>query len=180
MKYCLSCRQPNAVLKEVDEIKILYNDQNRILDFINDEDFKNKTFIIEIPKDITDIDWNNYINLSTSINLILCIHSLNLAKTCEKNNIKFYWKYPVISWYELDSLIKLNPCYIQLEAPLAFMLQEVKRKTDIPLRICPNLANDSYIPKENGLHGLWVRPEDTSVYEDYIDVFDFVSSTFIL
>ena len=37
----------------------------------------------------------------------------------------------------------------------------------------PNIAYYGYIPRENGIIGFWVRPEDVSYYEPYIDVFEF-------
>ena len=53
----------------------------------------------------------------------------------------------------------------------------MKRRTDIPIRICPNVAYDSYIPRLNGLKGMWVRPEDIGVYEEWVDTFEFVADT---
>jgi hypothetical protein len=106
---------------------------------------------------------------------MFCLNDLMLAEECNKRGIKFYWAYPVFSWYELQGLIALHPCYISLTAPLSFSLDKVKKKTQIPLRICPNLAYDAYIPRRNGLYGTWVRPEDIVVYEQYIDVCDFLT-----
>lgn len=116
-----------------------------------------------------------YISYSEKVNFILCIHNLHLAKICTEKNIKFYWAYPVFSWYEFTGLVALNPCYITVGAPLSFSLKKIKNKTNIPLRICPNLAYDAYIPRENGIYGTWVRPEDIPTYEQYIDVCDFIT-----
>ena len=46
-------------------------------------------------------------------------------------------------------------------------------KFDITIRMSPNIAYYAYIPRGNGIIGGWVRPEDTEVYEEYIDVFEF-------
>lgn len=101
---------------------------------------------------------------------------MHLSKICVEKNIKFYWAYPVFSWYELMGLIALEPCYITVGAPLSFNLKKIKDRTDIPLRICPNLVYNGYIPRENGIYGTWVRPEDTYIYEHYIDVYDFFTN----
>jgi hypothetical protein len=55
---------------------------------------------------------------------------------------------------------------------LFFDLPNVK-KFDIPLRAVPNVAFEPYIPRENGICGQWIRPEDVEVYEDYIDALEF-------
>ena len=61
-----------------------------------------------------------------------------------------------------------------LNAPLSFSLNKVKTITNIPIRMCPNLAYDAYIPRKNGIYGTWVRPEDINVYEAYVDTFEFI------
>lgn len=175
MKYCVSGRQPKSILQQADEIKMLYQDRDKLIDYI--KDLSDKTFILEVPKEIelNEADWNLYKAYSEKVNFMLCIHNLNMAKECKRNNVKYFWAYPVFSWYELQGLIKLEPCYISLGAPLSFSLEKVKKKTDISLRICPNLAYDAYIPRENGIYGTWVRPEDIETYEEYIDVCDFIT-----
>lgn len=176
MKYAVSGRQPKSILKQADEIKMAYHDKEKLIDYI--EEFADKTFILEIPKDIStdDIEWDIYKSYAEKVNFILCIHDLNLAASCHKHAIKFYWIYPVFTWYELRGLIDLKPCYITVSAPLSFSLDDVKKKTNIPLRTVPNLAYDAYIPRENGIRGSWIRPEDTNIYEEYIDVYDFVTT----
>lgn len=105
----------------------------------------------------------------------MCIHNLNLAKECHIHGIKFYWAYPIFTWYELQGLIKLNPCYLLLNAPMSFSLAKVKEKTDIFIRLCPNLAYDAYIPRENGIYGTWIRPEDVDTYGEWVDVLEFIT-----
>lgn len=39
--------------------------------------------------------------------------------------------------------------------------------------MCPNVAYDAYIPRENGIYGQWIRPEDVKYYENGIYVLDF-------
>ena len=171
MKYCVSGRQSKGVIKKADQIKMKYNDKDRLIDYV--EEFKDKTFILDIPAEVKDIDWNLMRAYAEKVDFMLCIKDLNLAKTCHEQDIKFYWNYPVFTWYELEGLIALEPVYIMLGAPLSFCLDKVKKKTEIPLRLCPNLAYDAYIPRENGIYGAWVRPEDVDTYGKWIDVFEF-------
>lgn len=71
-------------------------------------------------------------------------------------------------------MANLNPCYLFLGAPLSFNLNKIKTKYKIPIRLCPNLAYDAYIPRDNGIYGTWIRPEDVEIYADFVDVLEFV------
>lgn len=175
MKYCVSSRQPKSFLAQADEIKIPYADKDRLIDYV--KEFKDKTIILTIPKEVHnhDLNWDLFRAYSEEVDFILCIDNLGLAKDCRAQNIKFYWSYPAFTWYELRSLVALNPCQIFLTAPLSFDLEKVKKITSIPLRLCPNLAHDSYIPRENGIYGPWIRPEDVKEYEVYVDVLEFIT-----
>lgn len=172
MKYCISGRQSKYILEKADEIKLSYKDIDILPAYLRD--YPTKTIVLDIPKEAEDIEWNKLKNLAKENNLILCLEDLFYAGLCNSLDIPFYWSYPISSWYELDGLIKLNPCYLFITNPLSFELDVVKKKTNIPLRLCPNLAYDSYIPRENGILGTWVRPEDINIYEKYIDTFEFV------
>ena len=56
MKYCISGRQQKVILEKADEIKMQYKDKDRLINYI--EDYKDKTFILEIPKEEQEnIDW---------------------------------------------------------------------------------------------------------------------------
>lgn len=175
MKYCISGRQPKSVLSQADEIKMQYRDRDRLIDYTTE--FNDKTFILEVPKEINsdEINWELYKAYSDKVNFMLCIHNLNLAKDCHAHGIKFYWAYPVFTWYELQGILDLQPCYLMLNAPLSFSLAKVKRKTDIPIRMCPNLAYDAYIPRNTGVYGTWVRPEDINTYGEWVDTFEFIT-----
>lgn len=150
-----------------------YQDRNRLIDYTTQ--FPNKTFILHIPKGTEDLDWNLYKAYSEKVNFILCIDDLNLAKNCNEHKIKYYWSYPIFTWYELQGIINLHPCYLILNGSLFFSLRKVKSVTNIPIRAIPNLAYDAYIPRENGIYGTWIRPEDIEVYEPYIDTFEFIA-----
>ena len=51
-------------------------------------------------------------------------------------------------------------------------MDEVK-KLQVPIRLIPNICSDGLLPRENGIFGQWVRPEDLSLYEDYVSVVEF-------
>lgn len=173
MKYCVSSRQSKNILEQADEIRINYKDINYLIDLLINEKLKNKTFIIDIPKDMK-IDWQKIKTYNANYNIIICLYDLCHLNICQEYNLKYYWAYPITTMYELMGLIDLKVSYLFLGAPLCFMLDKCVNKTDIPIRLCPNLAYDAYIPRDNGIFGSWVRPEDVKDYEKYVYCFDFV------
>lgn len=175
MKYCVNGRQPKSILKNANQIKMQYEDRDRLINYI--EEFSDKDFILYIPKDVNELDWELYKAYAEKVvNFTLCIENLNLAKECHKQSIDFYWAYPIYTWYDLQGILALKPCYIILGAPLSFDLEKVIKAcgpTGPSIRLCPNLAYDAYIPRENGIYGTWIRPEDVEYYEKYVAVLDF-------
>lgn len=149
-----------------------YEDIEKIMDYM--ETLSDKTIILDVPFDIIGLDWTVLKMYAEKIDFIMCIHNLSIAQECNNNNIKFYWAYPITSYYELRGVVALKPSYVLLGAPLSFDLPNVKSICEnIPIRLCPNMAYDAYIPRENGICGHWIRPEDTGVYSQYVDAFEF-------
>jgi hypothetical protein len=171
MKYCISGRQPMSTLRKADEIKMIYNDIERIIDYI--VAFPDKTIIIDIPKNLLTVDWELLVKYSQGIDLILCLHDLSLVDECKERGLKFYWAYPITTYYELQGILKLEPCYLFLGAPLCFDLARVRGIYATEIRLVPNVAFDTYIPREDGICGQWIRPEDVKYYETYVSALEF-------
>lgn len=173
MRYCLSGRQPLSALRKADEIKMKYEDINKIIDYV--KEFPDKTIIYEIPKNIIDVDWKLLAMLSEQITLVIALQDLRLIPKCLEYNLKYYWAYPITSYYELKGIIALNPYYLFIGAPLTFNLEQVHNMSNALIRMCPNVAYDAYIPRADGICGQWVRPEDTRYYEPYVNTFEFIT-----
>lgn len=175
MKYCLSGRQNKSYLEKADEIFVEQKDYRYISDLIIE--YSNKTIILEF-KDFEDESLKNCIleyNKAENINFVCCIYNLNnldILNWLKFNNIKFYYGYSINSFYDVRGLINLGVEYIKIHAPLTFNMEQLS-KMNCKFRMTPNVAYDAYIPRENGVCGQWVRPEDVQYYEDGIYVFEF-------
>ena len=94
MKYCLSARQQDSLLKKADEIKIELRDFRAIPEYI--EKFPDKTLILEFVNELPeDFSWDSikaYEELMNG-NFICALSNLSLAPECYLRNIKFYYKY---------------------------------------------------------------------------------------
>jgi hypothetical protein len=109
-------------------------------------------------------------------NFCIALYMLNKYEEFNKEGIKWYWPYPITTYYELQEIIALQPSYIKIGPPLTFDLENISKITNIPLRMVPNVARLAYIPKteeSHGIFGQWVRPEDIFLYDKYISTMEF-------
>ena len=170
MKYCIGGRQGYPTLNKADQVKVEYRDKDRIMDFI--EKIPDKTIILEVDDFVKD-DLQTLLMYKEKLNdFVLCFKDLNLAKVFKEFDFKFYWNYPITSYYELQGILALEPEYLLLGAPLFFDLEFISQY-NVKIRLVANVACESYIPRENGIRGTWIRPEDVKVYEQYVDVLEF-------
>ena len=176
MKYCVSGRQPYSVLKLADEISVLYNDKDRINDFV--EKLTDKSVILQLPphEEKEFALWKMY-DEKFNGGFYVAIHDLNDAMVLYENDIKWYWPYPITSFYELQMVLAAGPSQIVLGAPLSFSLSVVNNLAPVvKKRMVVNKAKPNYVPavgRFEALVGQWVRPEDVAAYEPYIDVMEF-------
>lgn len=88
-------------------------------------------------------------------------------------NMLWGYKYPVSTFMELDSLKKLGAHSVLIDAPLTHRLYEVEDYNFAEVRMVANVAYYAYIPRENGVVGSYIRPEDVETYAGYVDVIEF-------
>ena len=95
----------------------------------------------------------------SSENFCCCIYNLKEINWFKERKIKFYYGYPISTYYDMQGLMNIGVEYIKIVAPLTFDMDTLS-SLDIKFRMVPNVAYDAYIPRENGICGQWVRPED--------------------
>ena len=116
----------------------------------------NKTYIIDVPREESiNLDFKVMKSFNEKVHTILCIHDLRITELCAAAGLEWYWAYPITSFYELQGILALGPAYLYITAPLTMDLNSIKKLTNIPLRMTPNVAYDSYIPRGNGICGQW-------------------------
>lgn len=171
MKFCLSSRQENEYLVKADELKVQFRDRESLPDLF--EKFPDKDIILMCYYG-EEIDWKSIEkwNILSRGHFKMCLSSLKDAQECKKRKVPFYMGYPIRTYYELQALKDLGVCSVRLGEPLFFEMDTVA-KFGIPVRVVPNIAyNDGY-PRENGVCGTWIRPEDLDAYDSYVDVVEF-------
>lgn len=172
MKYCLWNHQTDEYLSKCDEIKINYKDKDNIINLV--EKYPNKNIILNLRYFDENIDFNEIrrLNIISKNRLICAISHIEDASMYKDAGIKFYYGFPIKTFYELNALKELGVCYIVLDAPIFFEMSKVK-KFGIPVRVIADSANNLEGLHSNGLFGSWIRPEDVSIYEEYVDVIEF-------
>ena len=171
MKCCLNSNLPPKMLEKADQIKFVFKDRKSIIDYVE----YGKTIILEMLT-TKEKDWNEIIQNNTLCkeDFILCIASIEDAKIANNLKIKWYWGYPVSTFYEAKALERLGSCYLKIGAPLFFNFEKVKKVLpNMKIRHTPNIAYNDGLPRIDGVSGTWIRPEDILLYDDYIDIIEF-------
>lgn len=176
MKYCLNSRLSPKYLAQADEIKIDFRDRHSIPDLI--EKYPEKTLILlpPIPYYNNAYDWKEISawSLGTKGNFILSCARLQDASIAKERGIKFMLAVEANTYWDLKGMMELGAYAAYIGTPLFFNLKATKNFS-IKLRIIPTIALNTALPHSSGIHGQWIRPEDVSLYEDYIDTFEFDS-----
>ena len=180
MKYMMSIRQSLTHLKKADEIKVNYIDKGRLYDLLaeNEKEKINAEIYIYISKDDV-IDWDEIKTFSNIFSLHFGLEDAFFISTVKEHGYdKVFWSYPVTSFWELRGLIDLGVNEVLLDAPLYFDLNKVKKicdKSNVEIRLIANQCFNSYMPRENGIKGPYIRPEDVEYYEQYVSHIEFIS-----
>lgn len=176
MKYCVSSRQPYSVMKEADEIFVQYQDRGQILDFV--EKIPTKTIILDYPTELEFSEWNTWSMYQEKLdNFYIALHNLSFAEDFNTHGVKWYWPYPITSFYELNSIVAAGAAYVLLGPPLTHSVDKIRRMTGARVRAVANSAKPKYLHNANSIVGSWIRPEDVKEYEQYIDCLEFESNS---
>lgn len=172
MRFCLTNRQTPDYLMKCEEIKIPYKERGKILDYI--EKYSDKLFILDMKGYNGIIDWDELKNykIMTRNNFMIALNALTDVDQCKKYNISFYWNFPVTTFYDLKALKDIGAAYALIDSPLVHNIVEAA-EIGIPLRVVPNVAYYAFIPREDGVCGSWIRPEDLDLYAPYVSAVEF-------
>ena len=167
----MNARQPAEYLKKADEIIVEARDYRIVPELF----VKYPEAMINL--DTRDIEATMEDILSyaeASENFCCIIYNFNDLYWYKDNHIKFYYGYNAESFYDLKALAVLGVEYVKIQAPITFSVDKLKSAyPDVKFRMSPNISYAAYIPRENGMFGQYVRPEDVGYYEDAIYVMDF-------
>ena len=175
MNYCLSNKVAPRYLEEAYEIKIHYKDRAQIKKL--SEKYPKASYLLTVPDTLSPDQWEELqtLNLLTQNKLTIIIPNRYFLNDCKKYNIKFIFGYAISNWFELNSVVKSGVSQVRLAPPLTHDLEKVRARLpkEVAIRAVPNVAYDKFFPRDNGVTGSWIRPEDTEEYSKYIHIFEF-------
>lgn len=181
MKYCLKYTNLCTKLTKCDEISIKYIEDKGLVDFM--EKFKSQRIILCIkPSDFSKNELRKLVaihNQYPEYNFAVGLNSINLTlmDSLKAADIPFFVRKPCVSWEEFHFLVNYGVSDINISGPLSFELSKVKQVLEtldrkIVIRATPNKV-EKVMQQTDSLISFYIRPEDTDVYEGYIDVFEF-------
>lgn len=173
MRYSMSSRQQPEYLQKCDEIKVLWNDRDIIFDLV--EKYPDKTInLCKYMIHDDNIDWseiNTYKKL-TQNNFLFGVSLIQDMRECIKNEINFYYLKTLTTFDEVRAMQNLGANTVIIGGPIFFQMNSLQ-KININKRVIANCAIVDELPREDGVVGAWIRPEDVETYEPYIDVIEF-------
>lgn len=178
MKFSISNRQPKELRALADEIKMEYRDIDILVDLM-DENITKKLVIIVSQDD--KVDYDKLAVYAKGLNITMAVSDLSMGREYNVRGIPFYWVYPITSYYELNSALEAGVSEVLLNAPLYFDLPQVKKivsKYNAEVRLIANICYYNYLMRADGVCGTYVRPEDVSVYEPYVNTLEFIAETY--
>lgn len=128
----------------------------------DDKDYDTLVEQVSILKDIVD----NY--------TIECTSILEIKALIEAG-YHAYLKYHICDWETVVSLVNLGVSDIYVDSSIAFSMHNIKKLCNehgIKIRVSPTVSPNSSIMGMNP-NSFFIRPEDLSIYEKYVDIVDF-------
>ena len=180
MKYCISYYKNFRYNADLDEVIIKYPlyKENIIGELDN---WREDQRVLLFDCGFDDIPIINYC-IQKHPNLAVIVNRGGLfVEKLKEDKIPFFYYHVVASLDEMHSIIENGVSDIYIGGHLAFNLKEVSnycKSKNVKVRVHPNIVHRPFewggeIADE---FCFFIRPEDTSFYEPYVDVFEIVAA----
>lgn len=193
MKYAVTYYRDFRYFKEVDEIILYWSTKDDIVDYVKTTYAQNQRIIVSIDNHLTDDEIEQIIipileKLKAEHNNITIrfdnwtgenLHrKKEQLKSLKEKGIRYYFNQPCTSWDLVYGLVSLGASDIIVTETMGFDLVKISeycKPRKVKIRIYPNVAQyGGYGVSEEipDVQKFFVRPEDTEIYEPYVDVFE--------
>lgn len=189
MKYCINFNKKSQYLQhiddlQVDEINIIYNVTKVKLNSFLDK-FPNTRINILIADSAAFLEAKKieefvelrqtYKNFYIKIKTFTEDSDIILFNLFKDNRIPTYFAVPIDDWEDLRFILNVGVSDIYITNQLGFELNYIKQFTNQKNIQIRAIANRAQRTNKNtpALKSFFIRPEDVTFYEDYIDVIEF-------
>lgn len=176
MNYCCNFQKHRSLENKVEEITIKYNkDNTHIVNFLNEHPNQKINVYVDSENESLFIR-NKEIEKAQEYCFTIKVDencSQLFFDTLKASNVYFFSTLYARDWEDIHYLINLGVSEIYITEALGFDLERVSKylhQRGIKIRVFPNVAQ---VKRENiipNIKAFFIRPEDLSVYEKYIDV----------
>ena len=179
MKYCVNFSKSFNYLNQVDELRIVINKNTKQNPLPFMAEYSDKRIII-CAEEMSDYlvkclagarKEHPEFNFTVAINLKDRMFIENL----QKNNIPFFFNTKVTDWDTLQGFLSFGVSDMYIAENLGFELDKVAailHKSGVQVRVFPNVAQSAY-DNTPSLKQFFIRPDDISTYEPFVDVCEF-------
>lgn len=181
MKYCLKYTNKSTKIRQSEEIQIKYIEDKGLLNFLSHHPTQRINLLVD-PNYFPESEVKKLAAIHKTypqynFAVALTRFKPKTAALLYRENIPFYEAAPCLNWEDLQTLLAANVSDINISGPLGFELPAVRRlldkqKNKVQVRATPNKVTNANAATDP-LVGFYIRPEDLSLYEEYIDVIEF-------
>lgn len=187
MKYAISYNANFRYIKDIDEIILYWSTKDDIVDYVESTFEQNQRIIISFMEQDTDYIMEKLypvmmkfkkVHNNVSVRFDGFIPENDVLVNFEENGIRYFFDQHCSCWDALYGLTLLGASDVYVTEEMCFDLSAISafcKPRGVKVRIIPNVA-------QYGGHGIahkipdmvkfFVRPEDTSLYEPFVDVFE--------
>lgn len=187
MKYCVRYSRKFNFIDKVYEFKIIYKpNHTKLLAFL--DKFSDKRIIISFTEeDMQDIvlsnDLDKYAELENK-NFAFLLPQINdenkitislFIKKLKDAEIEYFFDDKVYSIDKVWELISIGVSDVYICGELGFEIKSIAdriHEANVKIRVFPDIAQ-STAASGDPLTKFFIRPEDSILYNDYVDVFEF-------
>ena len=109
---------------------------------------------------------------------VIILDKEDIINHCKENNVPFFFSKHASNLETAFSMAEMGVSDIYVVEELGFRMKDLKYLKDkyhVKIRVFPNIAQSAKNSVIKPMERFWIRPEDTELYEPYVDVFELLS-----
>lgn len=176
--FCLNYYPFQKYLQDAEELKIKYRPADRTLENFLDV-YKDKSIIIDVTDAFEEVDvklLKGLFDKYKNIKIIFDFNNKEYLSKAQEYELPFFFTNPVTTIDQLHGLISYKPTDMYICEELGFFLDKVSQilhSNNIKIRVFPNICQSSFSDTPS-IKKFFIRPEDISVYANFVDVFELI------
>ena len=178
MNYCIKYTNKFRYFNNSNvEIEIMYSSNNKLLDFCKDVLKESQKLVVNILDEEISEDEISVFEAAAAIHPNILFKTTDIDFIYKNNNkLNFLYAEPISCWRYVRELSEIGISEILIRDYLCFDLEKLKTycdKRNIKIRCVANYIEEDRFNTIPPYEKFFIRPEDVSFYEDYIDTIEF-------